>query len=370
MKLKRTLRTLLISILSIIAFAAPSLGNEQLSQQEMLDMLDQLDQLDRMDFLDALDRANDCISSRNYRCAERHLAEAAKYANGKTDKAEILIAKRDLGNERDLEAKEIAMAKQRKREAERRERERRREEERLRRLAWEEEDAADDTLIMSTFMQGLNQGLADMAERNAQRNLEINTAIRQANTLREQQERDYIEAQRKAQEKEAEWQRKQQQQLAQQRDQAEQQRRAEADRRRQLELARQREAEKLARQREKERQKQEKDRQRQAEKLAKEQAERAYLSKLLSGTRLGAMKCYGEIHVGGQLPKIKPKAVECVDVHYRVSCPTTARSTTGVLDYFTSFDMGCFGDTDKLSSDLGCKAEELRVTAQKVTKCN
>jgi len=223
---------------------------------------------------------------------------------------------------------------------------------------------------MNTFMQGLSQGLTDLADRNAQRNLEINAAIRQANTLREQQERDYIEAQRRAREKEAEWQRKQQQQLSQQRAEAEQQRKAEADRRRQLELVRQREAEKLARQKEKERQKRERKRQREAEKLAKEQAERTYLNKLTTGTRMAAMKCYGDIYVGGQLPKIKPKAVECVDVHYRVTCPTTARSTTGVLDYFTSFDMGCFGDTDKLSSDLGCKAEELRVTAQKVTRCN
>ena len=369
MKRKPTLLAILISLVSITTFVAPSSGNEQLSPQEMLDLLDQLDQLDRLDFYDALDRANDCISSRNYRCAEKELAEAAKYANGKSDKKSLRVAKQALANERELEAKEIALAKERKREAERRERERRREEERQRRLAWEAEQGADDNLMMNTFMQGLNQGLADLAEQNAQRNLEINAAIRQANEMRERQRREHLAEQRRAQEREADRQRRQQQLLAQQRAQAEQQRKAEAERRRQRELARQREEEKRAREREKERQKQERERQRQAEQLAKEQAKRAYLNKLTAGARMGAMNCYGEYVVGGKLPKIKPKEVGCVDIHYRVRCPITARTTSGVLENFTGFDMGCFGDYDKLTTDLGCKAEELRVTAEKVTEC-
>ena len=40
---------------------------------------------------------------------------------------------------------------------------------------------------MTQSMQGLSQGLSDLAERNAQRNLEINSAIRQANAMQEQQ---------------------------------------------------------------------------------------------------------------------------------------------------------------------------------------
>lgn len=374
-KMKSFIKPVIVafSLLSVTNHAySKAADSNQPSEQEMkamLDMLDQLDELDRMDFREALRQASSCISGRLYSCAQEKLSEASEYANSESDKAQLARVRNDLESERKLEAKEIALAKQRKREAERRERERQREAARLRRLEMEREMESDDNLAMNTFMQGLSQGLSDLAERNAQRNLEINSAIRQANAMQEQQRREYLEEQRRAREREAEWQRKQQRYEDQQRALAEQKRKAEQERRRELELARKREAEKLARQREQERQRQEKERQLQAEKLAKQQAKKAYLDKLLSGTRLGAMNCYGEIHIGGQLPKVKPKAVGCVDVHYRVSCPVNARSTTGVLDYFTSFDMGCFGDTDKLTSDLGCKAEELKVRAVKVTEC-
>ncbi|HAS6068193.1 TPA: hypothetical protein I7114_15840 [Vibrio vulnificus] len=135
------------------------------------------------------------------------------------------------------------------------------------------------------------------------------------------------------------------QMLAQQ--QAEKARREEAEKeaRKQRELAKQREAQ------------------------ARQQEEQAYLDKLKVGGRFAAKACYGDVHIGGVLPKVRPKVVSCIDVYYKATCPSTVRSERGVLTNFVSMGTGCFGDTDKLSSNLGCDPKDLRVVVEKVVKC-
>lgn len=107
----------------------------------------------------------------------------------------------------------------------------------------------------------------------------------------------------------------------------------------------------------------------QQEAQVRQQAEQVYLGKLKVGGRFAAKACYGEVHVGGMLPKVSPKVVSCVDVHYKATCPSTVRSERGVLTNFVSMGTGCFGDTDKLSSNLGCDPKDLRVVVEKVVKC-
>jgi len=135
------------------------------------------------------------------------------------------------------------------------------------------------------------------------------------------------------------------------------------------ETERQKESERLARIERKEREKQERERQEEAEQIAKNKAKEDYLNKLLAGARLGVKECNKAIAVSGVLPKITPKIVECRDVHFRVVCPVSSRSETGVIKTFIGMNTGCAGDYSKISSDLGCKVEELRATAIKVTQC-
>jgi len=110
-------------------------------QKKMINQLDQLDQLDHLEFTAQIDKANACISARDYGCAEKKIAKAAKYAINPHDKNTLRLVKQDLAAERKLEQEERAAAAERARqirlaearaeqeEAERRRREQRAEEE-------------------------------------------------------------------------------------------------------------------------------------------------------------------------------------------------------------------------------------------------
>ncbi|MDY6922063.1 MAG: hypothetical protein SV765_17835, partial [Pseudomonadota bacterium] len=136
---------------------------------------------------------------------------------------------------------------------------------------------------------------------------------------------------------------------------AEQQQREEARRQARETRERERLARELARQQE----------------AAEKQARRTqYLAQLRQGTRLGGKTCYGEKHVLGVLPQIRPREVACVDVHFSVRCPgDQGPRHRGVMDTMVSNAGGCFGDTTEVPKDIGCAAEAFQVQVEQVVPC-
>lgn len=109
-----------------------------------------------------------------------------------------------------------------------------------------------------------------------------------------------------------------------------------------------------------------------AEAEAKARAEQDYLQRLAAGTRMGAKNCYGEQHVMGAMPNIKPKPVACIDMHFRAYCQGSHPSVAyqGVLKNMVSMGTGCFGDTVEIKPKLGCKAEDIRVEVTQARPCS
>lgn len=116
------------------------------------------------------------------------------------------------------------------------------------------------------------------------------------------------------------------------------------------------------------REKIEADKKAQAE--AKAQADSEYLRKLAAGTRLVAQNCFGEHHVMGKLPSIKPRLVECIDMQFRAYCPGTPRVYhQGVIKNMVGMGTGCYGDTAQIEPKLACKAAELTVEVVEARGC-
>lgn len=170
-------------------------------------------------------------------------------------------------------------------------------------------------------------------------------------------------------------QRQQEQQQAEQQRQ-EQQRQREAEQR-EREAKAQQEAQERERQRaeavaQREREKQEREAKERAEKLAAERAERDYLQALLAGSKLAARKCpdgKGLYYMVGLLPKLKPRPVSCVDVHYHAYCPGTT-GTRGVARNFVGIATDCFmGDAVTIEPTPSCPVAEVRVEAREVRAC-
>ncbi|MBX9959315.1 MAG: hypothetical protein K2Y15_04200 [Burkholderiaceae bacterium] len=109
-----------------------------------------------------------------------------------------------------------------------------------------------------------------------------------------------------------------------------------------------------------------------AEAEAKARAEQDYLQRLAAGTRMGAKNCYGEQHVMGAMPNIKPKTVACIDMHFRAYCQGSHPGVAyqGVLKNMVSMGTGCFGDTVEIKPKLGCKAEDIRVEVTQARPCS
>lgn len=299
-------------------------------------------------------------------------------------------AKEDIASLRKRKAAQIAREERRLAEEKRDfEREERRE---LASMRNNSEAYIDD----SNTWVGFATDLINETSRIAQQNIEDTQRIRrqqqaqqkaQLDASRRVWEREYNEKIRKFNEQKAALlsiseqrndtiNQQREQQLGKVRDMRETERQKEAEKQRieqkeieKQEREQQKEAERLAKIEQKEREKQERERQKEAEQIAQNKAKEDYLSKLLAGARLGVKKCSGAIAVSGVLPKVTPKIVECRDVHFRVVCPASSRSETGVIKTFIGMNTGCAGDYGKISSDLGCKVEELRATAIKVTQC-
>jgi hypothetical protein len=121
-------------MLAFTALPALALTDQQKQQ------LEQLDLMDHQEFVVQTEKAYDCIHARDYACAEKKIAKAAKFVNNPHDKTTLRMAKQDLAAERKFEAAEQAAAADRVRqiklaearaaqeEANRRQRERERQE--------------------------------------------------------------------------------------------------------------------------------------------------------------------------------------------------------------------------------------------------
>ena len=102
--------TIVLSLMTV-TFLPESVTAELTDQQKkMISQLDQLDQLDHLEFMAQTDKAHACIRARDYACAEKKIAKAAKYAINSKDKAALRLTKQNLATERRLEQEELAAA--------------------------------------------------------------------------------------------------------------------------------------------------------------------------------------------------------------------------------------------------------------------
>lgn len=361
-------------------------------RQKMLAQLDQLDQLDHLDFLDQADKATACIRKRNFDCAEANIAGAAKSVGNSQDRNAMRALKQDLAAERERVAEE---ERQREEEERRVAQERLREEEQAevaRRQA--EADARPSTaeLVAQFSAYGLDAYKQHLAAKDATAAVtrQKMAALQEAGRRQEAENQRLITAalQSRAVESSAPvtgssgsgsrypnggstsspyqasttasasdaW-------AAQQRTHEQEQRRQQAAKEEADRKAAQLAEQEARRQR---RAQEEADRKaaQQAEKAAEEQAKKAYLAALAQGIRLKATKCpdgEGKYYVVGRMPKLTIKtAVECIDVHFRASCPDGRNPVNGVAKTFLGMG-GCFGDTYDIDPKLSCPVEEVRV---------
>lgn len=110
-----------------------------------------------------------------------------------------------------------------------------------------------------------------------------------------------------------------------------------------------------------------------AEQEAEDRARRDYLQALSRGTRLRARTCpggEGQYYVVGLLPTVKPKKVDCVDLHYRAQCVGSATYNDGVGKTFLGVATDCFmGDTYKIEPKPACPLDQLNVTVKEIRAC-
>lgn len=411
-----------VAFIAAIGLSAAVSANVD-QKQELLEKLQQLDRLDRLEYLDHEERARKCIANRSYGCAEDAIKKAARVARSPESSRDIKVLRADLQKERDAERSEQEAerrrieAEERQREAEERAEERRQQRERdldnQRRLM-----AQIGASTISGVTQEQRNRIADSmyndltygtkttestARSIASQNNEIERRNREAReqSLRQQQQR--IEAQR------AEANARQQQQ----RDQAEHvrarqqaavaqatQRQQEAQTARDAELERQRqaalkaeqeaaakkaeqeriaaqakaEAERKAKAEEDKRQRElaaaERKRQQEEEKAARIKATNDYIQNEATGSRLKAIQCFGEKHVIGVRPRVKPELAACMYLTYRFRCPgeqrwTEQETTTNYIGMMG----GCYGESYELKPKPSCPVEQIELQPVKGRGC-
>lgn len=193
------IKRLWLSIIVTLIFFAPLPSNAMTAaeQKNMLDQLDQLDQLDHMDFLELEEKANACIRARDFDCAEKKIAKAARSAGNSKDKTALGYLKQRLAAERTVMSEERAEARRREKLAEEREEARRREERAEEERQAKRENAKAYADILNNMQKDMSDFTANMAEENKKTQRLYDQAV---NEKREQQAR----AQREADERAAE----------------------------------------------------------------------------------------------------------------------------------------------------------------------
>eukprot|EP01029_Cantina_marsupialis_P013037 TRINITY_DN289084_c1_g1_i5.p2 TRINITY_DN289084_c1_g1~~TRINITY_DN289084_c1_g1_i5.p2 ORF type:complete len:178 (-),score=30.31 TRINITY_DN289084_c1_g1_i5:610-1143(-) len=122
---------------------------------------------------------------------------------------------------------------------------------------------------------------------------------------------------------------------------------------------------------EKENQKRQKELEKRREKEKIENQRAIYLNKMKNGISLYGKMCFGEHSVVvSSIPKIKPEAVSCIDVYYKVTCRNNrTQIATGLMHNLVDMGTGCYGDTKEVSPRLSCIPEDYEVSVTKVLKC-
>jgi len=105
-----TVKTLLFgAVLSLgLAVSDPLPARAELT--DLLDMSEQFDKIEKQDFNAALGRAASCTSARNFGCAEKELAKAAKVTNSAKDRQSLTAARQKLANEKQALQEEQRLA--------------------------------------------------------------------------------------------------------------------------------------------------------------------------------------------------------------------------------------------------------------------
>lgn len=106
---------------------------------------------------------------------------------------------------------------------------------------------------------------------------------------------------------------------------------------------------------------------------AEKQARKDYLAALADGAVLRARTCpdgEGKYYIVGLLPKIKPRLVDCVNVHYRVSCEGSSAEQEGVGRNFVGVATDCFmGDAVTIEPKPACPVAQVRVRVSEIRGC-
>jgi hypothetical protein len=112
------------------------------------------------------------------------------------------------------------------------------------------------------------------------------------------------------------------------------------------------------------------------ERLARDEESRraTYLSALSGSIHLKARSCpdgEGKHYIVGLLPKIKPVAVDCVDVSYTATCGGSLPVASGVIKSFLGASTDCFmGDAATVVPTPTCKPANVRVAVTRVQACS
>jgi len=106
---------------------------------------------------------------------------------------------------------------------------------------------------------------------------------------------------------------------------------------------------------------------------ADETKKQNYLQALTQSLKLKARHCpdgEGKHYIVGILPKINPRAVECIDVHYTATCPGSRAGASGVIKTFMGESADCFfGDAAEVAPTPACKPGDVQVQVSSVTAC-
>ena len=197
----------------VAAFLFLASATASASVDDLMSMADQLDALDHQDFNALIEKADNCIRSRNFGCAEGQLANAKKLANTPKDKSALKLASNNLAAERRRAAEEERLAREEE------DRRLRLAEEELRRAeraaqeadaeAQEPSKASQAALFGSLLLKSYAQQSSARAAENAQAQQRWNTMQSEvrSNLAQQQQrfaeERSRIEAARLARQQQA-----------------------------------------------------------------------------------------------------------------------------------------------------------------------
>lgn len=428
MVLQQHVKRLVLTSLLVLAVLPVMAQTDR--QKKMLDQLDQLDRLDHLEFVEQIEYANSCIRARRFDCAETQITKAAKTAGNPQDKRALAAARESLATERKTQqAEQVAEERERarivaaeaRRQAEQEAAERRQAEREASANTWRALGAITTGALVGNASRGLSAEQQQRLVKSSMQGVmegnmsEFNATSNQVSAERQQSQNAQLQAQREQRFREetaARAQRQQEANVAAARlgQENERQRVAQLSRSQSQASAQyaqvqqnqeQKAREEQARREEESRQKardqaiakaaadkaaaekaiadkaaaiarkEQREAEKKAEAEAKLRAEDDYLKKLASGTRLVAKNCYGEQHVMGALPRIKPELVGCIDMHYRAYCPGTSSPVVyrGLIDTMVGMGTGCFGDTSKIEPKLACKAEEIRVEVAEARRC-